>query len=115
MKNKFVMAVAALALCATAGAGEGCPGDLDGNSTVDVEDLVVVLSDWGCTDKCAGDVNGDGVVNAYDVVQVLMNWGPCGAEGCTSNADCDDGDPCTVDFCIMGTCYHAPFPGPGCS
>ncbi|MFM7053003.1 MAG: hypothetical protein ACKOYN_12865 [Planctomycetota bacterium] len=114
MKMKFVMATAALALCAAASAGDGCPGDLDGNANVDVQDLLIVLSDWQCTSKCAGDANGDGIVDVQDILEVLMSWGPCGASGCTTNADCNDGDACTVDFCIMGTCYNLPFPGPGC-
>lgn len=26
---------------------------------------------------------------------------------CTSDGDCDDGNPCTVDTCVDGTCQHA--------
>src|SRR5690606_10791459 len=30
-------------------------------------------------------------------------------ESCTSAADCNDADPCTIDLCLIdGTCEHAP-------
>jgi hypothetical protein len=32
--------------------------------------------------------------------------------GCTTNADCDDGDPCTTDSCSTGSCINDP--GGGC-
>ena len=31
--------------------------------------------------------------------------------GCTSDAACDDGDPCTVDACSGGRCSHTPLGG----
>ncbi len=31
----------------------------------------------------------------------------CGTPGCTTNADCDDGNGCTADRCVNGTCDHA--------
>jgi hypothetical protein len=34
--------------------------------------------------------------------------GACLAEGCQTDADCDDGDPGTVDYCINQTCVHRP-------
>jgi hypothetical protein len=30
--------------------------------------------------------------------------------GCLVNADCDDGDPCTIDTCVPGTCFNNPVP-----
>ena len=119
MKNlKNRMLAAALASFALTGAASaaGCPGDRTGDGSVDIADLMVVLNNWGCTgDSCAGDATGDGMTNPNDLILVLTSWGPCGASGCASNADCNDGDPCTMDFCINGTCYHFPFPGPGCN
>jgi hypothetical protein len=35
-----------------------------------------MLCDWGETDS-PGDVNDDGVVNVDDLFLVLGNWGPC--------------------------------------
>jgi hypothetical protein len=111
----FAATFAALAFTGVAAAG-GCPSDRNGDGNTDFADLIFVLNDWGCAgDACAGDVTGDGMTNPGDLIAVLTAWGPCGAAGCTSNADCNDGDACTIDFCINGTCYHFPFPGPGCN
>jgi hypothetical protein len=36
-------------------------------------------------------------------------WSPMPLDPCLSAADCDDGDPCTLDLCPMpgcDTCYH---------
>ncbi|MCA9310863.1 MAG: hypothetical protein KDA21_06635 [Phycisphaerales bacterium] len=56
----------------------GCPGDADGNMTVDFDDLNEVLSNWN-TAGPAGDVfpfpGGDGMVNFDDLNEVLTNWG----------------------------------------
>ncbi|MCH2132796.1 MAG: hypothetical protein MK116_03500, partial [Phycisphaerales bacterium] len=50
-----------------------CPGDLDGNGQVDVEDLLAVLAAFGSTDAGA-DINGDGMVDVEDVLMLLANW-----------------------------------------
>jgi hypothetical protein len=44
---------------------------------------------------------------------VGMNAGP--ADICFTNADCDDGNPCTIDTCLAanGQCQHAPAPDGG--
>ena len=51
-----------------------CPADLDGNGTVDVGDLAVVITGWGTP---AGDVTGDGATNVNDLVAVIATWGDC--------------------------------------
>jgi hypothetical protein len=56
-----------------------CPGDVDGDATVDAEDLAAILFAWG-TDggKTPGaDINGDGMVDANDLSVVLGSWGAC--------------------------------------
>jgi len=40
------------------------------------------------------------------------NWGPPG--GCASNADCNDKDGCTTDFCDTGVCKHVSSKAQGC-
>ncbi len=53
-------------------------GDIDGNGTVSVTDLLVVLGGWGpCSPgpSCPGDVDGDGVVGVVDLLVGLANWG----------------------------------------
>ncbi len=32
-------------------------------------------------------------------------------ETCTTAQDCDDGDPCTTEYCASGKCAHLPVPG----
>ena len=56
-----------------------CEGDIDGDGTVGVTDLLVVLALWGpCAPNCLGaDLDGDGVVGIYEFLAVLANWGPC--------------------------------------
>lgn len=56
-----------------------CEGDSDGSGSVDVTDLLNVISDWGSCGKgdCQGDINGDGDVNVSDLLLVIANWGSC--------------------------------------
>ena len=54
------------------------PGDLDGDGTVGVTDLLILLGDWGrCPPKgeCPADLNGDGSVGVVDLLILLGNWG----------------------------------------
>lgn len=39
--------------------------------------------------------------------------GFCTPAVCASDPDCDDGDGCTVDRCLDGSCVHEPLPGCG--
>jgi hypothetical protein len=53
-----------------------CPGDASGDSTINISDVGIVLSQFGQT-GCGldGDVTGDGVVNISDLGVVLANFG----------------------------------------
>ena len=56
-----------------------CPfGDLNGDGSVDVADLMIVLAEWGpCPPPpatCPADLNGDGAVNVPDLLIILANW-----------------------------------------
>jgi len=51
-----------------------CAGDVDGDGSVDVHDLLFIVSVWGSDDP-QGDVNGDGIVNISDLLDVMANWG----------------------------------------
>ncbi len=55
-----------------------CSGDVDGNGTVDVLDLLAVLSAWG-PHIGLEDLNDDGVVDVLDILLLLGNWGDCPA------------------------------------
>ena len=53
-------------------------GDVNGDGTVNIDDLVAVITGWGaCADpqNCPADVNGSGAVNIDDLVLVITNWG----------------------------------------
>lgn len=51
-----------------------CPGDVDGNGTVDVSDVLQVIAAWASNDSDA-DVNNDGTVNIDDMLLVLGGFG----------------------------------------
>lgn len=52
------------------GASE-CPEDVVPDGTVDVNDLLELLSGFGATDGGAADLNADGVVDVNDLLQLL--------------------------------------------
>jgi hypothetical protein len=43
----------------------------------------------------------------------IDNWRVVLNKPCTADADCDDGDSCTMDQCISGTCQRTPIAGCG--
>ena len=56
----------------------GVVGDLDGDWSVGVKDLLILLGDWGpCGDcnNCPADLNGDCNVGVVDLLILLGNWG----------------------------------------
>ncbi|MBP27147.1 MAG: hypothetical protein CMJ63_02860 [Planctomycetaceae bacterium] len=56
---------------------EGCSGDIGIlDDVVDLYDLQALLGLWG-TDDTAGDIDGDGTVGISDLLAMLVNWGPC--------------------------------------
>ncbi|HRQ75339.1 MAG TPA: hypothetical protein PK098_05405 [Phycisphaerales bacterium] len=59
------------------GCGEFNPADLNGDGSIDVLDLLALLSAWGpCTAACcAADLNNDAVVDVLDLLILLANWG----------------------------------------
>lgn len=54
-----------------------CPPDLNGDSQVNVADMLALLSDWGACSGCDGDLTGDGMVNTLDLLNLLSAWGNC--------------------------------------
>ena len=57
-----------------------CIGDLDGDLTVGVSDLLAVIEAWGPCDKmnhCNADLDEDGIVAVGDLLVLISNWGPC--------------------------------------
>ena len=54
-------------------------GDLDGDDSVGITDLLILLSRWGpCPDppdECPADLDLDGSVGVLDLLNLLANWG----------------------------------------
>ena len=62
---------------ATATVCVGIEGDLDGNNTVDINDLLSILNYWDSEGSPYGngDVDGDGYSGIDDLLKILANWG----------------------------------------
>jgi hypothetical protein len=54
-----------------------CEGDVDGDGTVNIDDIIAVILAWGDTGTSPADLNGDSVVNALDFAIVLTAYGTC--------------------------------------
>ncbi len=55
-----------------------CQSDFDGDGMVAVEDLLVLISQWGpCTNDCEADTDGNGFVDLNDLLNMLAEFGPC--------------------------------------
>jgi hypothetical protein len=52
-----------------------CTGDINGDGALTITDLLLILSDFGCTSSCSGDVDGDGMVTVYDALSFLSLFG----------------------------------------
>jgi hypothetical protein len=53
-----------------------CPSDVNGDGTVNIQDFLELVADWGGSGGAA-DINKDGTVNVEDFLQMLAEWGPC--------------------------------------
>ena len=60
---------------------EPCPGDVTGDGSVDLVDLLAVIADWGgCFDceDCSADIDDNCVVSLGDLLLIIEYWGkPC--------------------------------------
>lgn len=72
-----------------------------------VDDVEIVLTSVSCTDPCPGDVNGDGTVNVFDFAEYLTGFGA--SSGATrSDGDLDgDGDVDVLDFGLLASNFGA--------
>ena len=53
----------------------GCATDLNGDGVTTVQDLLLVLSEFGCNTSCTADINGDGFVTVADILLILGAFG----------------------------------------
>ena len=49
-------------------------GDLNGDGTVGIDDILILLSAWGPCSGCAADINGDGTVGVDDLLIMLSHF-----------------------------------------
>ena len=52
-----------------------CIGDINGDGSVSVLDLILLIDAWGSTDSPACDLDGDGFVGVLDIVALVSEWG----------------------------------------
>ena len=55
----------------------GCPGDVDGDGTVGINDFLDLLAAWGPNPGHPADIDDDGFVGINDFLALLAAWGPC--------------------------------------
>ena len=56
---------------------KACPADLNGDGTVGMADLLLLLGAWGPNPGHDADLDGDGIVGVPDLLALLAVWGPC--------------------------------------
>lgn len=100
---------AAVLLLAAAGAQAQCVGDCNGDNEVTVDEIVtgigIALGNAGIDACPAFDGNADQQVTVDEIVTAVNR----ALTGCPSECDdCDDGDACTDDLCVVGRCVHEP-------
>ena len=52
-----------------------CPADLNNDGSVNVSDVLRIISQWGGSGR--EDLNGDSIVNVSDLLYLLNAWGNC--------------------------------------
>ena len=52
-----------------------CSEDLNGDGIIAVQDLLLVLSEFGCSSLCENDINEDGYIGVQDLLQLLSEFG----------------------------------------
>lgn len=91
-------------------------------------DGVAVTRDPGGAWEIVNEGEGSDLLNAIDgvarddlfavgIAGTILTGGPNGfgeGTGCVEDADCDNGDSCTVDTCVDAECHREAAGGPGC-
>ncbi|MCH2142917.1 MAG: hypothetical protein MK077_07985 [Phycisphaerales bacterium] len=69
------VSAATLIIEATINEPSGNPGDVDGDGTVGIEDLLLLLADFGRCPCCVTDIDGNGIVEVDDLLSLISYWG----------------------------------------
>ena len=57
---------------------QGCAADYNNDNVVNTQDLLILLSEFGCVSGCLYDLDGDDIVNTQDLLIFLAQFGsPC--------------------------------------
>ncbi len=54
-----------------------CPGDIDADGAVGINDFLALLGAWGPNPGHPADLDGDDIVGITDFLALLAAWGPC--------------------------------------
>ena len=52
-----------------------CIEDLNSDGIISVQDILILLSDFGCDSMCEYDINQDGSVSIADLLLMLQSFG----------------------------------------
>ena len=53
---------------------DGIIGDVTGDGIVGINDILQIISDWGCNGPCDSDANHDQTVDTDDILLIIQNW-----------------------------------------
>lgn len=97
--------------CLYGGQCQGMFGTLDANgrATVTVQLPADALTALGPDLYLAVVTRNTAMPSDYEDISVGVHVQILGPPPCTSDADCDDSDPCTEDFCDAGSCTNLPY------
>lgn len=54
-----------------------CGADVNGDLTINIDDLLLIITNWGAIGNNPADLNGSGAVNIDDLLLVIIGWGDC--------------------------------------
>jgi hypothetical protein len=100
----------AVGACCT-GDATPCPGDINSSGSVDVFDLLDLLSAWGPCPGCAADLTGDNVVDVFDLLGLLSAWGPCPEGGGAACSILTEDECIAIDGTYSGDGTGCDWPG----
>lgn len=52
-----------------------CPADLDNSGNILINDVLLLLQNYGCTSGCTADLDGNDIVNTTDLLIMLTTFG----------------------------------------
>ena len=54
-----------------------CAADINGDSEVGFQDLLMLLAGWGECFLCPEDIDDNSAVDFNDLLEIPVAWGPC--------------------------------------